>query len=111
MRNISIFLFIFFSAISCKDNSEGFIIELKSSQNEIIVGSSIVFSVVDNSGEDLTSESNFYVDGQIMSGNSFSFNNSGEFDVYAIYNNITTETITITAVSYTHLTLPTSPKV
>lgn len=96
MRNISIFLFIFFSAISCKDNSEGFIIELKSSQNEIIVGSSIVFSVVDNSGEDLTSESNFYVDGQIISGNSFSFNNSGEFDVYAIYNNITTETITIT---------------
>ena len=96
MRNISIFLFIFFSAISCKDNSEGFIIELKSSQNEIIVGSSIVFSVVDNSGEDLTSESNFYVDGQIISGNSFSFNNSGEFDIYAIYNNITTETITIT---------------
>ena len=96
MRNISIFLFIFFSAISCKDNSEGFIIELKSSQNEIIVGSSIVFSVVDNSGEDLTSESNFYVDGQIISGNSFSFNNSGEFDVYAIYNNITTEAITIT---------------
>ena len=96
MRNISIFLFIFFSAISCKDNSEGFIIELKFSQNEIIVGSSIVFSVVDNSGEDLTSVSNFYVDGQIIPSNSFSFNNSGEFDVYAIYNNITTETITIT---------------
>ena len=95
MRKISIFLFIFFSVISCKDNSEGFIIELKTSQNEIIVGSSVVFSVVDNSGEDLTSESNFYVDGQIISGSSYSFNNSGEFDVHAIYNNITTETITI----------------
>ena len=60
------------------------------SSDEIIVGTSILFSVFDNTGKNRTNEAKFFVDNTEISGSSHTFNDVGTFEVYAKYQNIKT---------------------
>ena len=58
------------------------------SSDEIIVGTSILFTAFDNTGKNRTSEAKFFVDNTEISGSSHTFNDVGTFEVYAKYQNI-----------------------
>tara|TARA_Y100001949_G_scaffold27416_1_gene20535 strand:+ start:481 stop:1515 length:1035 start_codon:yes stop_codon:yes gene_type:complete len=62
------------------------------SSDEIIVGTSILFTAFDNTGKNRTSEAKFFVDNTEISGSSHTFNDVGTFEVYAKYQNIKSQT-------------------
>ena len=52
-------------------------LEVFVSSDEVIVGTTILFTVFDNTGKNRTSEAKFYVDGTEISGSSYTFNDVG----------------------------------
>ena len=62
------------------------------SADEVIVGSTVLFSVFDNNGKNRTSEAKFYVNEVETSGSSHTFNNVGNFEVYAKLQNVKSQT-------------------
>jgi thiol-disulfide isomerase/thioredoxin len=69
---------------------------ISSSVDQAIVGESIFFSVVDNTGAVRTYEAKFYVNNNEISGNTHLFDEVGTFEVYATYEDITSSKIEIT---------------
>lgn len=62
------------------------------SAEEVIVGSTVLFSVFDNNGKNRTSEAKFYVNDSETSGSSHTFNDVGTFEVYAKLQNVKSQT-------------------
>jgi len=62
------------------------------SADEVIIGNSVLFSVFDNNGKNRTSEANFYVNEIEIAGSSHIFNDLGTFEVYAKFQNVTSQT-------------------
>ena len=58
-------------------------IQVSVSSAEVTVGTTILFTVFDNTGKNRTSEAKFYVDGTEISGSSYTFNDVGTYEVYA----------------------------
>ena len=70
-------------------------ITLSSAYNEVNTNSQVAFVVTGNNSSDLTSSSSIKVDGQSVS-NPFSFNLEGTYQVVAVYDDLTSNTLTIT---------------
>ena len=77
---------------------------ISSSVDQAIVGESIFFSVVDNTGALRTYEAKFYINNNQISGNTHLFNEVGTFEVYATYEDITSSKIEITITPITQNT-------
>ncbi|MCT4601219.1 MAG: Omp28-related outer membrane protein [Marinifilaceae bacterium] len=73
-------------------------IELKLDKSSISVkeGSAVTFSVKDNLGNDVTSDSKFFVNENVIVGNKFSSQVEGEYKVYALYKEIKSDEMTFT---------------
>jgi thiol-disulfide isomerase/thioredoxin len=67
-------------------------IQISVSSAEVTVGTTILFTVFDNTGKNRTSEAKFYVDETEISGSSYTFNDVGTYEVYAKYQNIKSQT-------------------
>ena len=67
-------------------------IQVSVSSAEVTVGTTILFTVFDNTGKNRTSEAKFYVDGTEISGSSYTFNDVGTYEVYAKYQNLKSQT-------------------
>lgn len=70
-------------------------ISLSASQNNSLVGEKITFSVLSNLGTNLNTVSVFYVNNIEISGNEYSFQDAGMYNVKAIYQDLTSNTIQI----------------
>lgn len=70
-------------------------IALTTASTEVNTGAQVTFVVTGNNSSDVTSSSNLKVDGQNVS-NPFSFNSEGSYEVSATYNDLTSNTLTIT---------------
>ena len=70
-------------------------ISLFVSSNEGFIGETIIFSVFDGEGNNVSSSTDFYVNETKIPSNTHTFNTIGTFDVYAKYGQLTSETKTI----------------
>lgn len=107
MRNISHILFIFLSLIliSCSSSNDDSSpqlnddvdvvnsLELYISADEVTTGSTVLFTAFDNNGKNRTAEVKFYINDSEIPGSSHTFNDTGEFDIYAKYQNIKSQTL------------------
>ena len=93
------FLFLFLIlACSGSGDDEGQTneyISLFVSSNEGFIGETIIFSVFDGEGNNVSSSTDFYVNETKIPSNTHTFNTIGTFDVYAKYGQLTSETKTI----------------
>ena len=93
------FLFLFLIlACSGSGDDEGQTneyISLFVSSNEGFIGETIIFSVFDREGNNVSSSTDFYVNETKIPSNTHTFNTIGTFDVYAKYGQLTSETKTI----------------
>lgn len=91
-------LFIGLTFFSCSKSEDfsGFVEQEIEIEEEEIVSALVVrtrslrnqsidFQVLDAEGTDVSAEATFYVDGEMISGSSFSSENTGSFEVYAEY--------------------------
>ena len=62
-------------------------------------GDSFVFTVMSNNEVDYTASAEFYVNGDHIAGNTYTTNTAGTYTVYAKYNNVSSNTITIEVVA------------
>ena len=105
MEKISkiVFFFLTYIVISCsssEDNSPSEItdsntinsLELYMSSDEVTIGTTVLFTAFDNNGKNRTTDVKFYVDDNEIQGSSHVFNDSGEFNIYAKYQNIKSQT-------------------
>ena len=105
MEKISkiLFFFLTYIVISCsssEDNSPSEItdsnavnsLELYMSSDEVTIGTTVLFTAFDNNGKNRTSDVKFYVDDNEIQGSSHVFNDPGEFNIYAKYQNIKSQT-------------------
>ena len=70
-------------------------IMISSDLSSIGLGDTVVFSAFTNLGLDVTSESVFSIAGSPISGNTYTFQEQGNFTVKAVYDNITSNSIVI----------------
>ena len=93
------FLFLFLIlACSGSGDDEGQTneyISLFVSSTEGFIGETIIFSVFDGEGNNVSSSTDFYVNETKIPSNTHTFNTIGTFDVYAKYGQLTSETKTI----------------
>ncbi len=61
----------------------------------IETGDTVNFYATTNSGNDITNEASFYVEDILISGNNFTFQEEGSYIVKAVYENITSNNLTI----------------
>ena len=105
MEKISkiLFFFLTYIVISCsssEDNSPSEItesdtvnsLELYMSSDEVTIGTTVLFTAFDNNGKNRTTDVKFYVDDNEIQGSSHVFNDPGEFNIYAKYQNIKSQT-------------------
>lgn len=64
---------------------------------DILVGETVNFEITGSDGKDYSSKAKVYLKGEIVSGNSYQFERSGEFIFHAEYREITSSSIKITA--------------
>lgn len=65
----------------------------------------LVFTVQGNNGTDYTELSQFYVNGTLLSDNTYQFTETGEFSFHAVYEGITSNTLDFTVVDQNYMTL------
>lgn len=90
---------------SCSSDSDGgskvTSITLTSNSTEAYVNDPLTFTVKDNKNRVITSESNIYVNGTLISGDTYTPTSTGSLTVYATYNEgsdiITSETLNFTS--------------
>ena len=105
MREIYRILFFFLSLLilSCsrsEDSSPNVIddsnavnsLELYMSSDEVTIGATVLFTAFDNNGKNRTSEVKFYANDTELPGSSHTFNDPGDFAIYAKYQNIKSQT-------------------
>ena len=107
LKKYSSFFYLFLLALlSCSGDDNGSddttssskltSLTISSSVDKAIVGESIFFSALDNTGAVRTYEAKFYVNNNEISGNTYLFDEVGTFEVYATYENVTSSKIEIT---------------
>ena len=107
LKKYSSFFYLFLLALlSCSGDDNGSddttssskltSLTISSSVDKAIVGESIFFSALDNTGAVRTYEAKFYVNNNEISGNTYLFDEIGTFEVYATYENITSSKIEVT---------------
>ena len=92
--------YIVISCSSSEDNSPSEItdsntvnsLELYMSSDEVTIGTTVLFTAFDNNGKNRTSDVKFYVDDNEIEGSSHVFNDPGEFNIFAKYQNIKSQT-------------------
>ena len=105
-KYFSFFYLLLFVLLSCSGDDNGSddtassnkltSLTISSSVDKAIVGESIFFSALDNTGVTRTYEAKFYVNNNEISGNTHLFDEVGTFEVYATYEDITSSKIEIT---------------
>lgn len=70
-------------------------IEIDSDVSSVALGDTVTFTATSNLGEDITAQATFSVDTNVISGNTYTFQESGSFVVRAVYDNVTSNSITI----------------
>jgi thiol-disulfide isomerase/thioredoxin len=90
MKNITklffaFLLIFFFPSCNTDDLSEITEIFISASKQNALVDEEIIFKSHGNNGEDITNETVFYIDGEMIQGNSYVFNTSGSYEVKGIY--------------------------
>lgn len=70
-------------------------INISASQNNVLVNEKVNFSVFSNLGTNVSAVSIFYVNDIEISGNEYSFQESGTYIIKAIYQNLTSNTIQV----------------
>jgi len=70
-------------------------ISINSDISSVGLGDTVTFTATSNLGEDLTAQATFSVDANDISGNTYTFQESGSFIVRAVYDNVTSNSITI----------------
>lgn len=81
-------------------------ITINSDRSSIELGDTVTFTATTNLGDDITSEATFYVGTNSITGNTYTFQEEGYFIVKAVYQNITSNSITINVnVPLTNITL------
>ena len=68
---------------------------LSSSQDQAVVGQTLLFSAIDNTGAVRTYDAKYYVNNVEIEGNTYLFNEVGTFQIYATYQNVTSQTLEI----------------
>lgn len=71
-------------------------ITLTSSSQTLDIGGQFTFTVKDNNNQDVTSQSTITVGGVAISGNTYTANAAGTYQVKATYNNVTSNVVSIT---------------
>uniref|UniRef100_UPI00404B1796 Omp28-related outer membrane protein n=1 Tax=Flavobacterium sp. TaxID=239 RepID=UPI00404B1796 len=95
------FLLIVFSfvAISCSEDYTVLesieSISLSTSASSKTIGETMEFTVLTNSGQDVTASATFYIDDVIIDGNTFSSNTIGTYTVKASYFGVNSESISL----------------
>lgn len=94
---ISIIILITFSFCSDKTKTENITtsITLSSSQDQINLGESITFGVIDNNGSSLRSSVVLYVNNVAVTGLTFTPPTEGSYSIYAKYNSINSNVLNI----------------
>ncbi len=88
---------IAFVSCSDDDSESATSITLSADQTTADVGSTFTFTVEDDLGNDVTSSSTLYVDGESISGSTYTPTEAATYEVTAIYGSLTSESIEITA--------------
>ena len=96
-------LVIFTCFISCgSDDSAGTSNEsasnsvtISSDASSVVLGDTVTFTATSNLGEDITAQATFSVNSNSISGNTYTFQELGSFVVRAVYDNTTSNSITI----------------
>ncbi len=84
---------------SCNNENIDAITEviITTSNSNLLVDDTVTFSATANNGNDITNQTTFYVNNEVLTGNNFTPNASGTYEIKSIYNSITSNTIEITA--------------
>lgn len=70
----------------------------------IFTSQTVTFTAQDNLGRDLSNTATFYLDGSAITGNTYTANTAGDFEVYAIYDAIQSNTENFSAVTPSYTT-------
>ena len=110
MKLRMLFYFIFISVLySCSSLSEetptGLTsISITSDKSTLEVGETVSFTVIDNEGEDVTSQSAILIDGNSISGSSFVPEQAGVYEAISTYESLVSSKINVTATEPVTLT-------
>lgn len=74
-------------------------ISVNASTNNVIVGSTVRFSILSSTNNTVTTQSKIYVNGGLITGDSYTFTTEGNFAVYAIKGSLTSKVITINVIA------------
>ena len=77
-------------------NPEVTSIVLSSNSNTVNLNDTITLNLVTNTGEQVTSSAEFYLDGVSISSNSYNFSSEGTYVFTAIYDGLTSNELTFT---------------
>lgn len=77
-------------------NPEVTSIVLSSNSNTVNLNDTITLNLVTNTGEQVTSSAEFYLDGVLISSNSYNFSSEGTYVFTAIYDGLTSNELTFT---------------
>ncbi|MFD2917403.1 Omp28-related outer membrane protein [Psychroserpens luteus] len=107
------FFVVVMTIVSCSSSDDGSgegggnqttSITLSASANTVFVDNQVTFSVVDDLGNDLTSQATYKVNGSTVS-NPYTFNQLGSYDIVASYLSFTSNIATVLVTSQSDLTL------
>ena len=110
MKLRMLFYFIFISVLySCSSLSEETptglpSISITSDKSTLEVGETVSFTVIDNEGEDVTSQSAILIDGNSISGSSFVPEQAGVYEAISTYESLVSSKINVTATEPVTLT-------
>ena len=74
-------------------------ISVNASTNNVTVGSSVRFSILSSTNNNVTTQSKIYVNGGIITGDSYTFTTEGNFAVYATKGLLASKVITINVIA------------
>ncbi|MGA9211638.1 Omp28-related outer membrane protein [Kaistella sp.] len=99
-------LFVFFlNSCAGSESDEGrdavTYVKLSASENSVLLGNSVNFSLTDNLNNDVTNNATFYVDGVEINKNTYAPAKIGEYHVVAKYNTFTSKPLTLNAIALT----------
>lgn len=82
-------------------------VKLSASENAVLLGNSVKFSLVDNLNNDVTNKATFFINGQKIEANTYLPEKIGDYSISATYNDfkskpIVIKTIALTGVNFVH---------
>lgn len=112
MKNINFLLFLTaFLLVSCtknenleKDDAKSITVNAKYATDEVIILNNVEFSVKTDTGKDISSEAEIYINGNKISKNTHIFEKEKNNEIYATYKTLTSQKIQLKSVKSTHST-------